>query len=115
MGDLSKNFSAWEFKCGHCGRLVGPSVLLLQALQRLRDDVGRPLAIVSGYRCAEGNRSVGGTRDSQHLCGNAVDVPAGYTSAARAHRAGFVGVGIRAGRVVHLDMTPGRQPFTFKD
>lgn len=115
MGDLSKNFSADEFRCGHCGLLVGPDAGLLSALQRLRDEVGRPLVIISGTRCRWWNEHVGGMRTSQHLYGRAADIPAGYATTDQCRRAGFHGVGIRRAQVVHVDVTPGRGFFTFKD
>lgn len=108
MGDLTKNFSRSEFKCGHCGRLDALDMELVWALQRLRDRVGKRLPIISGYRCCEGNRSVGGTQYSQHLFGRAADIPAGYATAAQCKAAGLRGVGLRRGLVVHVDMTPSR-------
>ena len=113
MGDLTRNFSRWEFACDHCGRLVGPDPGLVLALQRLRDEVGRPLRIVSGYRCRFYNRAVGGKWFSQHLHGRAADIPGGYANTDQCKRAGFVGVGLKRGQVVHVDMTPGRRWFTF--
>lgn len=122
MGDLTKNFSRSEFKCGHCGRLDVLNDDFVRCLQRLRDIVGKPLVIISGYRCCAGNASVGGTRYSQHLFGRAADIPAGYATARQCNRAGFSGVGLRAGKVVHVDLTPEtwnpeayRAFFTFKD
>lgn len=115
MGDLSANFSRAEFKCGHCGRLDVLDDGLVAVLQRLRNAVGKPLPIVSGYRCCEGNASVLGTRFSQHLFGRAADIPAGYCTPAQAKKAGAHGVGLRRGRVVHIDVTPGRRFFTFDD
>lgn len=122
MGDLSKHFDSSEFQCGHCGRLDVLSGELVNCLERLRALVGKPLPIVSGYRCCEGNRSVGGTKYSQHLFGRAADIPAGYATVAQCKEAGFAGIGVRAGKVVHVDLTPftgkpwtKRRAFTFKD
>lgn len=106
MGDLTKNFSRSEFRCGHCGRLDALDLELVRCLQRLRDMVKKPLAIVSGYRCCEGNASVGGSKYSQHLFGRAADIPAGYATARQCNLAGFSGVGLRRRKVVHVDLTP---------
>jgi uncharacterized protein YcbK (DUF882 family) len=114
MGDLRKNFSRSEFTCDHCGALRGPTPALLDMLQRMRDIVGRPMTIVSGYRCPHWNQHVGGIPQSEHLLGNAADVVGGYGSARQWHGAGAVGVGMRHGRVIHVDMSR-RQPFTFQD
>ncbi len=74
MENLSRNFSEWEFRC-HCGCgevLVDPR--LVEALQLLRDKIGHPITVISGYRCFFHNRDVGGVSDSQHLLGRAADV-----------------------------------------
>ena len=74
MGDLSKNFSAWEFRCPcGCG-FDGVDPLLVQSLQELRDIIKRPIRINSGCRCPRHNQDVGGEIDSQHLLGKAADV-----------------------------------------
>ena len=115
MGDLSAHFSGWEFKCPHCGYLSGPTQLLLDVLERLRTEVGRPLTIVSGCRCVPYNKRIGGHPRSQHLWGRAADIPGGYASVDQARRAGVHGCGLRGGRVIHVDVTPGRRFFTFPD
>lgn len=48
--------------------------LVLQVLQPLRDGLGRPLRVNSGYRGPAVNRAVGGSRNSQHLTGEAADI-----------------------------------------
>lgn len=106
MGNISKNFNREEFACGHCGRLDVLDIELVRCLQRLRDIVGKPLVIVSGYRCCAGNRQVGGVEYSQHLFGRAADIHAGYATARQCRSAGFSGVGIRSGKVVHVDLLP---------
>lgn len=82
MGDLSKHFSKREFAC-HCGcgySTVSP--LLIDELELLREELGAPVRVVSGCRCAEHNRKVGGALHSQHVKGKAVDIiVAGYTPA----------------------------------
>lgn len=115
MGDLTRDFSAYEFRCPHCRAMPGVSEQLLRVLQRARTAKGRPLRIVSGYRCRTHNQAVGGHRSSQHLFGRAADVPRGYATAAEWHSYGAIGVGVRQGGVVHVDVTPGARPFTFDD
>lgn len=104
MGDLALNFSRTEFKCRHCGRLVGPTRELVDVLQRMRTSTGEPLRIVNGYRCAVYNRRVGGIAHSEHLLGNAADVERGYGSVAEWRAAGARGIGVRDGGVIHVDM-----------
>lgn len=74
MGDLSKDFSRWEFacKCG-CG-FDDVSPELIEVLQALRDWWQRPIKINSACRCVEYNESVGGSEKSQHLLGTAADI-----------------------------------------
>ena len=44
-----------------------------QVLQPLRNHLGVPITITSGYRSAEVNKAVGGVPSSQHLTGCAAD------------------------------------------
>jgi zinc D-Ala-D-Ala carboxypeptidase len=106
VGDLSAHFSRYEFRCHHCG-LVEVDHLLVARLELLRAAVGKPLRIVSGYRCPTHNAQVGGAPHSYHLTGAAVDPEAGYCNVPQAEAAGFRGIGVRNGRVVHLDVRKG--------
>jgi len=74
-GYLSPNFKASEFACRHCGKLPpqGMDPKLIDTLQRIRDHVGVPVRINSGYRCTVHNANVGGAANSQHLYGTAAD------------------------------------------
>lgn len=106
MGNLSPHFDTSEFACHHCGRVsVSPS--LVEHLERLRRILGRPIVIVSGWRCAEHNAAVGGAPRSQHLYGRAADIPSGVATVPQALAAGFTGVGHRRGWVVHVDVRSG--------
>lgn len=74
MGDLSRNFSRDEFacKCG-CGySAISPK--LIDLLQTIRGYIGVPMTILSGCRCEEHNKDVGGVEFSQHLYGRAADI-----------------------------------------
>ena len=73
MGDLSQHFSRHEFACRCCGKAV-VSPELIASLEALRDRIGTPIRILSGYRCPEHNRAVGGAASSQHLLGKAADI-----------------------------------------
>lgn len=42
-------------------------------LQPLRDYLGCPVKVTSGFRCAVLNKKIGGTKNSQHLYGQAAD------------------------------------------
>lgn len=103
---LSDHFTRRELACHHCGRLeLHP--LLVPRLELLRAAVGRPLRVVSGFRCVVHNRAVHGARHSRHLFGQAVDVEAGYCTVPQAEASGFRGVGVHHGKVVHIDIRTG--------
>lgn len=84
MGDLSKNFNRSEFACkgtNCCGHSAAVHPDLVDALQTLRDRIGKPLSITSGFRCNRHNKAVGGAEQSYHTLGMAADVscPAGVS------------------------------------
>ncbi len=54
-----------------CDNLMRLTILTLQPL---RDAVGKPVQVLSGFRCPKVNEYVGGVKTSQHLTGNAVDI-----------------------------------------
>ena len=85
MGDLTRDFSRREFACkglNCCGASAPVHPALVWGLQELRDKVGAPLKISSGFRCRKHNREVGGSVESQHTLGLAADVliPEGWTA-----------------------------------
>lgn len=47
--------------------------LIIFCLQPIRDKIGKPMIITSGYRCPEVNKLVKGAVNSQHLKGQAAD------------------------------------------
>lgn len=49
-------------------------ILAVSVLQPLRDTVGTPIIINSGYRCPFVNKQVKGASDSAHLYGRAADI-----------------------------------------
>lgn len=54
-------------------RVAAIRLLITQLIQPLRDRLGEPIAITSGYRCPGVNRLVGGVVNSQHTRGEAAD------------------------------------------
>jgi len=70
---IAENFELSEFQC-KCGcQTVKLCSTLLDRLQKIRTEAGRPVIINSGYRCSGHNRAVGGASGSQHLEGKAAD------------------------------------------
>lgn len=116
MGDLSKNFSAWEFACPCCGESK-MATRTITRLQRVRSRYGKPMGIVpgGGYRCAKYDDS-----KTAHRTGEGVDpsVPRGdlYRVIQIAMEEGFTGIGVKnkSGRYqLHLDDAaeiPGVRP-----
>ena len=44
--------------------------------QPMRDHFGVPIGVTSGYRCKELNAAIGGSKYSQHMIGEALDIDA---------------------------------------
>lgn len=80
---------------------------LIRGLELIRGRYG-PVSIVSGYRDPVHNQKVGGAKNSQHLYGNACDIPRTLrlTAPAVKNIGSFSGIGIRKadGIVVHVDV-----------
>lgn len=75
---LTKDFSKKEFDCKD-GSEMPASVLaniklVANELQIVRDYIGKPIVINSGYRSPNYNKKVGGAKNSQHLLGKASDI-----------------------------------------
>ena len=110
MGDLTKNFNKKEFACRCCGQVkVNKDSELVKKLQLFRDNINKPVKIISPYRCPKHNRAVGGAKASQHMQGIAVDITvSGVTYADLvwlAHELGFNAIGIYPDQnFVHLDI-----------
>lgn len=48
--------------------------LCVTILQPVRDALGSPVNLNSGYRCPSLNRAIGGAKNSQHMTGHAADI-----------------------------------------
>lgn len=70
---LSKNFNSSEFACPCCGGEIINDELAFK-LQALRDLVGKPIQIFSGYRCQKYNCEIKGYVKSPHISGLAADI-----------------------------------------
>lgn len=116
LGDLSTNFSSWEFRCPckKCRRKrVKVSELLLFKLEMLRMELGsKPINIISGNRCASYNESVNGFPLSPHI-----PAPIGKAADVRVKGVSPINVGLSAEKIggmrigiarwgTHLDVRP---------
>ena len=109
-------------KCGCQKNLMDPK--FVEKLDGLRDRLGFPLVVNSGYRCPDYNAKISRTgRDGPHTTGRAVDIKV-YGSRAfllvdDAMLAGLTGVGLKQHgpheeRFVHLDdLTNGTRPWVW--
>lgn len=58
-------------KCG-CGLI--PQKAMLEKFDQLREAYGKPIAITSGARCEKHNKKIGGSKNSNHVKGLAMDL-----------------------------------------
>ncbi len=105
---VAPNFLLREFECQDGShQVVLQHRELLERLQALRDALGRPVIINSGYRNPAHNAAVGCSPTSYHLRGMAADIrvpgmsPQALAGAARL--AGFRGI-ITYNAFVHVDV-----------
>jgi len=54
--------------------LMLSAVRTCEGLERIRSIFGMPIVLISGYRCEELNREVGGSKTSQHMKAEAGDI-----------------------------------------
>lgn len=123
---LTKNFTLRELRCKDGTEVPEEYLANAQAIceraQVLRDLLGTPLEVRSGYRSPEHNRRVGGATWSKHLKAEALDLHSKQWSAAQLAelyggliRLGLVeggGLGVYPrgdGGWIHIDLGGGRR------
>lgn len=85
-----KWFSMNEFEC-HCGCRMPDGAranivaLVEQVLDPVREKLGKPIRVNSGYRCPRHNEEVLGVRNSQHIKGEAADIAMVHGSRFKVH------------------------------
>jgi uncharacterized protein YcbK (DUF882 family) len=104
-----KHFKFEEFVKEEGGFIDSDLVLMLDML---RDAVGFPIIITSGYRSEQRNIEVGGAKRSYHLKGEAVDIATGHLAPSDVYKLlkyafmiGFKGI-IVYPQHLHLDIRP---------
>lgn len=75
---ITNNFNLKEFQCND-GSPVPDNYMcnvrdLCENLQVLRDHIGKPIVVISGYRSPEYNTKIGGAKKSQHMLAKAADI-----------------------------------------
>ncbi len=113
-GWTAEFFTPHEFASKGNG-MLHVSKAMVAALDRVREAVGHPITITSGYRDPAHNRRVGGAKYSRHVVGDAVDINlAGLSSQQRYAlmwhllAEGFTSFGSysRSPNMLHADMRP---------
>jgi len=112
-------FKPWEFRCrdsenpdykGPLATVIKIDMRLVDMLQKMRVNIGRPITITSGYRTAAYNDFVGGSKSSRHILGQAVDIQVEGVAtdivATYAYMVGARRIGI-ANTFTHMDTGPG--------
>lgn len=106
---FSEHFSNSELACKHCG-INNCTPELVNALERFREAVGKPVLVDDAYRCAAHNAAVGGVPDSEHTLGIAADIKVPGLSARELYAIavkipGVNGLGVDDKRAyIHLDL-----------
>ena len=109
-----EHFTEEEFKCPCCGE-APMDQSFMESLDFVRDTLGFPFIITSGYRCPDYNDSISSTgRDGPHTTGKAADIALSYGRARQAldllvHE--FNGLGLKQhgdGRFIHVDLLESR-------
>lgn len=70
---MTKHFKKEEFDCPCCKR-NNISPRLVAKIDQIREEIGKPIIVTSGYRCKKHNKEIGGAISSKHLIGMAVDI-----------------------------------------
>jgi len=104
-GRCSPNFRFREF-ASHGDRWIKVDRELVHGLELYRELLGHGLTIISGYRDPLYNNTHGGARNSQHLYGNAADLPTDIAYPVVKKLRCFSGIGIQAANnfVRHVDV-----------
>ena len=107
-----KYFTTDELKCQHCDE-HGIDGYFMAKIDNLREELGFPFPVTSGYRCPEHPIEARKKAPGAHTTGKAIDIGVSgneaYTLIEAAIRDNFTGIGINQkgdGRFIHLDIIP---------
>lgn len=71
---LTEHFKVKEFACKDGSQIVFIDRYLVSILDILRNQIGKPIIITSGYRTPEWNKKCNGAKYSYHMRGMAADI-----------------------------------------
>ena len=111
---LSPHFSLAEFQVTNTGlpNVAGPvarerlRALCDEVLEPLREDLGQPVHVTSGYRSQAVNDAIGGSKTSQHMQGEAADIAVDGVPALNI-AAAIVHLGLPFDQVIWYDVERG--------
>lgn len=112
--NVGKYFKVKEFACRDGSRVVFIDDYLVSILDILRNQVGKPVIVTSGYRTPGWNAKCGGATQSYHMRGMAADIQvSGMSSKELAKKLNEIVPG-ECGIVVykywvHLDVRTGKK------
>lgn len=88
---VSKYFNREEFDCRDGtpvpDNLCCNVVTVANQLDVIREELGKPIFVLSGYRTPKYNKAVGGATQSQHLKANASDIVTKFHTPKQIHAA----------------------------
>ena len=111
-----ENFSRSEFACRHCGENKMDD-RAIDEFQKIRNEVGFPLTVTSGYRCPDHPAERAKARPGTHSRGIAADFLVSHDRArilleqAIRRRLGGIGIAQKGSieeRFIHIDVDPDR-------
>ena len=104
-----KYFTELELSCSHCNQR-GMDEQFMKKIESLREELGFPFIVTSGYRCEDHPIEARKTSSGAHTTGRALDLSVYGQDAHRllsgALTAGFTGIGINqkgSSRFIHID------------
>ena len=106
---MFKYFTAAELKCSHCNK-EGMNINFMKKIEALREELGFPFIVTSGYRCTKHPIEIEKYTVGAHTTGRAIDVSVygenAYKLLRGALKAGFTGIGVNqkgGARFIHID------------
>jgi len=106
---MFKYFTAAELKCSHCNK-EGMNINFMKKIEALREELGFPFIVTSGYRCTKHPIEIEKYTVGAHTTGRAIDVSVygenAYKLLRGALKAGFTGIGVNQkgdSRFIHID------------
>tara|TARA_R110002020_G_scaffold198231_1_gene399454 strand:+ start:14715 stop:15086 length:372 start_codon:yes stop_codon:yes gene_type:complete len=104
-----KYFTDLELRCSHCNQ-DGINEEFMSKVETLREQLGFPFIVTSGYRCAEHPIEARKASPGAHTTGRALDLSVNgenaYKLLSGALSAGFTGIGVNQkgdSRFIHID------------